>query len=331
MPTLPGVTIVGRPDELGQGPGLTVIDAVAALPATTAPRPVLRIYAGKSNGTPRLVWASVAQPATGAARSYVAGGQVVITWTVGAVIEADAFDVRRPDGSLVGTLTWSGVGTFVGTMTDTAPRPIGGSYTVTARLGGTSSAPTAAASLNLAADITGLSATWNGTTVTLGWTAPSYGQPSSFNVYRLVGSSFVLAASVAGNLTAWDDTTPIHGDSNSYKVIPVLSGLEPDGFHVSTAVAVNATNPTPVSLTVASSPGLPGIFQITFIWSDGPGVHTGYERYFILNGVDQATATTNSHVAAIAVAGGTTVYARVRALSGGGPSSYVGLGPITAA
>lgn len=189
--------------------------------ASGVPAGAQEAWAAAANGVPVLVWASGAQAPSGASASYSATTKAVtITWTNPAgPVKADSFDVKRADGSLVGSVTAPAL-----TIVDDDPRPLTGSYTVTARLAGGSSTAVATNSLSLAANPGAVTGTF--TTPSRGWavawSAPSYGAPDGYNVY----GNGVLLVSVAGNVTGWTHKWVPAGTSITYEVRAVLAGVE---------------------------------------------------------------------------------------------------------
>lgn len=234
MPNVPGKGVWGRPDGAGIGAPTEMVEGVATLPATTAPLGITQVWIGGPTGTPVLVWSAVATPPTGASAAFSAPTQVTVSWVPASILAADSYLIKRPDGSTAGTAVGGSTTSFI----DPDPRPLTGSYTVTAQLGSVSAAPVATNSLNLAAQTQSLAAT-NGLTnrVDLTWAHPTYGQPDLYLVYR----DGVYLGPLGGNVTAWNDTS-IGAGAYTYSIVAQLSGQ------------VGGTAPSIVGTTIPTAP-----------------------------------------------------------------------------
>lgn len=316
MPNVPPMGV------FGVGPGAAAapteaVDAVATLPGETAPRNVLEIWATAPGSTvPKLVWSRTpGVPASPLTQAYSAGA-VTVTWVAPTITKQDGYDIKRPDGTLAGSAA-QGATSFV----DSAPRPLNGAYTVTAKLGGLSGTPTATPTLNLAASAASVTAVWNGTSaVNVGWAHPAYGAPHNYGVYR----NGVLLATLAGTSTSWVDAGPPRGTQPTYVVVPVLSGVN-GGNAGSATVSVPAAAPTSVGLSS------PSVDTLRLVWAAPAGTVTGYEvqRYVSSTGPWTAWATYGTGVFSSDWGTAVSGYMRVRALSAGGASAWVQAGPVS--
>lgn len=253
MPNLPGKGLFARADGAGVGAGTEPISLSGTVPGSTTPQSAIEVWAGDSTNTPQLVWASTADPVTSVVATYSAPGgasQVVVTWTVHAApAKADSYLVKRPDGSVAGTAT----GQTTATFTDTDPRALTGSYTVTAQLGSVSSAPVSSNSLSLNAAPTSVVATWSSTTqqVDVSWGLPAYGQPDQFGIW--INGSYL--GPVSGAARSWPHSHPsTPGVTNTYGVTAILSGTH----------SAIATDTEAIPSAVPTGIGSSGNFSVTF-------------------------------------------------------------------
>lgn len=330
MPNLPGRGLFGRPAELGPGPGLPAVNIVGSLAGSTVPRQVIRLFASDDNGTPVEVWARTAAPVTSASLVYVAFARsVTVSWVQPSPIEADTWEIRRPDGSLAGIVTWNGTGTAPTSFSDVDPRPLSGSYTVTAKLGNTTAAAVATPTLNLAAPPAGLNAAFSEPYVVLSWSHPAYGPPDSYEVWRLATINGIPTRThintLPGSSTSYNDGSPHRGAASAYELIPILSGY--GGQNASDSVNVPALPPAILTATRVGT-------TLTFGWVHNSGARTGYEIQWELDpGSFGASSTfTGPDATSVSITDSppNPWYFRVRTLATGGSSAWYQAGPILA-
>lgn len=321
MPNIPPYGAFGRVDAGGGAP-TAVIDAVATQIGETAPRNVLEIWVADAAGAKKLVWTRTPDGPTSASIAYVAAtpaanGLVRVTITPLADLKSDSYQIKRPDGSVAGTTSQSAT-----TFDDVAPLPLSGTYTVTALLAGlTDATPVATNSLNLstAPGALTLSQLTGPTRIHLVWSAPSWGKPHQYQIYK--NGSFYTT--VSGDVTSYDDTGVIYGATTSYTVYPVLSGVRgANGSTNSTAVAQDP--PTSVSLINNAADSL----QLSWAAPATGAHHYDVEKYDTTVGVWVAyTSLTGLAASWSTVNPG---YGRVRAVSSTGVvSGWVQAGPVT--
>lgn len=322
MPNVAPRGLFGRAQGVDTGPPSPAVEVVATGPGSTVPVPAVQVWASGPDGIPVLVWSATASPPTAAAAAYSgATGNVTITWTPAAVEAADTYTVKRADGSVAGS-----VGVGVNTLVDSSPRPLNGTYTVTASLGTVNAAPFATNSLTLAAAPASMSATFNAGTgnVDVVWTHPAYGAPHNYQVRR---DGVAFTPNLSGTSVSFTDTTPPRGAQPVYLVYPMLSGFL--ASNASDVENVPAMVPTSVALTV---PSPPPVQRVVLTWAaPASGVWTGFEVQKNVGGAGWvAHATVGSAVFTSTLDGvSTSVQMRVRALALGGASSYVTVGPVT--
>lgn len=284
-------------------------------------KPAVAVYAMR-NGVWQLLWASTAGSPATVTIAYVTG-QVNGTIVPSTPAIADAYNVYRPDNSLVGTFAAPGT-TFV----DTDPRPLNGAYTVFGVLGGVQ-ADTGRASNVL--DLRLQAATFTGTvinpgvagqTIDFAWTPSAVGSPDMWDVFRVdAGGAVPLIGEVAGNVLVLTDIAPPAGLINDYRLIPVLSGI--GGLEKAITVAT-PPNP-PVSVTLAAS----GVSNLRLTWAAPAGTVTAYE---VETSTDNTTWTASADDVTPAdwATSTTTGYMRVRSIAAGGVSAWVTKGPVAA-
>lgn len=268
MPNLPDKGLfVASPTTLQIVP----VPEVFGSNASGVPAGAIEVWAAADNGVPVLVWVSGAVAPSGASASYSATTKAVtITWTNPAgPVKADSFDVKRADGSLVGSVAAPAL-----TLVDNDPRPLTGSYSVTARLAGGSAVAVATNSLSLAANTGTLTGTFTTPSSgwALAWSAPSYGAPDGYNVY----GNGVLLAAVGPTVLAWTHAWVPAGTSITYEVRAVLSGIE--GGRSSVTKVTGAGNVTALTANISSTPGADD-YWLTLGWTP-PAYGTPTSMYY---------------------------------------------------
>lgn len=324
MPNVLPKGLFGRPDGIGIGAPLPAASVHATLPAATALSTVLQVWASDATGVPILVWSSSASAPTGVTIAWTGQSQVTVTWTPAAApnLAADRYEVRRPSGAIAGTVTPGTGNTFV----DNAPEPVNGAYTVVAMLDTVSAAPVASNTLNLSVAVTSLAAVWTVGTPSYAhvtWVAPAYGMPAQYAIYR----NGVFRQYIAGNLLVFDDTSAPRGQSNSYRVHPVLGGTA-EG--TGATIAVNTPAAEPIVDVWTADTAFPG--SLTFQFHSGGGANTGYE-VDVYPDPSGPFAAIGAAIDAGSVASGSLRWhtgvggqIRVRAMSTFGNSAYVTMG-----
>ena len=159
--------------------------------------------------------------------------------------------------------------------------------------------------------ITDLSATYNSPNMDLSWTLPNAGSSSitSFKIYRDTGSGFSLYDTVSSStLISYQDSNPVIGTTNYYKVNAVTSVSEASDSNTASAVAGTPPDaPTGLTSNIQDTNNAP--LDVFLQWSSpvswGTGTAQGFEVY--RNGVlvtttglvnsytDSVTAGTHSH------------------------------------
>ena len=133
--------------------------------------------------------------------------------------------------------------------------------------------------------ITDLAGSFNNPNVDLTFSTPSDNGSTitSFKVYRDSGSGYSLIDTVSSSsLTSYQDTNPISGVNNNYKVNAVNAIAEADDSNVATVfVGTPPDEPTGVSTSISDVDTAP--LDITVSWSAptnvGSGTLTGFEIY----------------------------------------------------
>jgi hypothetical protein len=279
-------------------------------------KPAIAVYAMK-NGVWELIWAASATSPTGVAITYTQG-QVNVAITPSTPAIADSYNIYRPDGSLAGTIPYGPSPSFV----DANPRPLTGSYTVFGVLNGAQApAGTTSNSLDLTLQARNLAGVLVGSDVQLTWDPALAGSPDSWNVYRVVGGVPQL---IVSNLivTTYTDTNAAPGADHIYIVQPILSGI------AGTTATINVQSPigVPTSVTLVAS----GTSNLRLSWgAPSAGTPTGYEVETSTDGSTWAPHADNVSPSDWATTT-STGYMRVRALSSGGSSAWVTLGPVAA-
>lgn len=301
---------------------------VRATPGTNAPmsdgwvydgatyRPVERVY-GWNGSAWVVLWAAGAASPTGVTVTW-ATSQVTVSWALPSPEVADSYAIRRPDGSLAGS-----VGAGIAAFVDVNPLPLNGAYTVHGVLAGVEAAGASSPVLDLRLPPTGLAATVNnaGTaaaTVTLGWGFTAGRQPDQWTVRR----NGAVVASLAGASTTWTDAGPLLGEVATYSVTPVLSTVESSSAG-SVVVSVPAAPPTGVTLTAMNPP----IATLRLAWVSPAGSRTGFEVE--RNSGAGWVAHTNTHTLSSDWSTSVAGWMRVRTTSAGGVSAWVQAGPVT--
>lgn len=321
MPNVPPMGLFGLVPGLSPGTPTEAVDVVATLVGETAPRNALEVWATAPGSTvPKLVWSRAAGvPAAPLTQTYNGGtGFVTVGWVAPNPTKQDSFDVKRPDGSLVGSVSAAAT-----SIVDSAPLPLNGAYTVTARLAGLSGTPTATPTLNLAAAPGALTATFQdnrpaSVKVHLVWSAPAYGNPHQYQIWR----NGALYTTVAGTATTYDDLGVLFGSSPSYTVYPVLSGVRAAGSSTA-SVAIPQDPPTGVALSN------PAADTLRLSWA-APSMYS----YFEVQRYDNTVGVWTAHTTTAALSSDWNAvnpgYMRVRAVSATGVASgFVQAGPVT--
>lgn len=285
----------------------------ATLAGERTPRSVLEVWAAGADRVPKLVWIRDAESPSAATIAY-SNPNVNVSWTPLSPLRSDSYEVRRPDGSLAGTALQDAVA-FV----DSAPMALSGAYTVTGMIAGVAdSTPRSSNSLNLTTAPQTPAAAFSTPNVNVTWTAPSWGQPHFYHVYR----NGVYQAQVVGTSLAWSDTNPPRGTQPTYTVYAVLSGTLSAG---ATTAAVNVPAFAPVSVGLAA---LPAGDSLRLTWASGGGTVTGFEVQRYVSSW-QAHASYGAGTFLSDWATTSAGYMRVRALSAGGASDWVQSGPVS--
>lgn len=322
MPNVPPLGVWGRVDN-GIGTPTEMVDGVATLVGETTPRNVLEVWCGDSAGVPRLVWvrsvdgpSSVSAVYTGATPAKE--GKVTVSWVPSSPLRSDSYQVLRADGSLVGVASQ-----FQTSMVDTGPRPVAGGYRVAGVLAGVVDAtPTVSASLNLTTGPPTLSSLDGGELLRLSWTVPTWGKPHGYQVYRDGG----LYVSVDGSTTTYDDYGFVPGQTHTYQVFAVLSGVRGGGSPTHT---VSFIPPVPVNVSL-SSPAA-NLLRLNFAYPGGAITRYEVQRYdatvgFVWIDHDLNNGSGQSDWATTTGYG----YMRVRSVGANGlMSGYTQVGPVS--
>ena len=126
--------------------------------------------------------------------------------------------------------------------------------------------------------------------ITLNWSAPTFGQIGSYNVYRSTGGAAVKITSVAGGSLTFTDTNVTCGPSYSYFVTAVLANTNPPQESVpsSTTSAIASCALTSTTVTSSANPSIFGqsvTFTATVVNASGSGISTatptGSVQFFI--------------------------------------------------
>jgi hypothetical protein len=166
-----------------------------------------------------------------------------------------------------------------------------------------------------------LTATSTSSSVNLAWTAPADngGAPvTKYNVYRSSGGG---AASLLGSpsVLSWSDATAVRGTTYSYTVRAVNSVGEGAASNVATGQLPNAVGAPVLSATVGK-----GLVKLSWTVPDSGGTTiTGYQVYRGLSAGTETLVQTISTGTSYAdlVAGGSTYYYRVAAVTAAGPGA----------
>lgn len=322
MPNVPPRSLSGRSIDLGEGAATDAIDVVATLIGETTPRLALEVWAGDAAGVPQLVWARNTDGPAAATMTYLSGtpasaGKVRVSWTPLSPLRSDSYQIKRPDGSVAGTATQ-----FATSFDDTAPRPLNGPYVLIALLAGVPDAsPASTNTVNMSTGPASMLTPINGGSYwRLQWTAPAWGKPHQYRVYR----NGVLVTTLDGGTLSYDDTGWTPGVSSVYQVFAVESGVQGGGSGTAT---VNHVPLDPINVSLASP--APDLLRLNFQYPGGSIARYEVQRYDVnvgawanhdLNNVsgqsDWSTTTT-------------TGYMRVRSIgTNGQASNYVQVGPV---
>lgn len=291
MPNIPPLGLWGKPDGPSGGAPSAAVDLVASLPGATTPRNVLEVWCGDAGGVPRLVWARTPvgpSSATAAVTAY--NGYVTISWTNPTPMARDRYEIKRTDGSIAGYALASDT-SFV----DLNPKSLNGPYTVTALLESVRAlTPAVTNALTLYDSPGSVSATYYPNyvpsleQVSLSWTAPSYGRPRGYSLYRSIngGASWSWMTDVGSAALSFIDNGMIRGEVNTYLVNPFLADY---GGGRAAAVAVQIDPPTcvPNPATGMACSGGPVVTYPPFGTSTGvydPGGGCGGTTYADYNG-----------------------------------------------
>lgn len=271
-----------------------------------------------------VLWSRTAGSPVSAAASYQTspGTQVTVEWVLPDPHLADSFNIRRPDGSLAGTVASSQT-TFV----DPDPRPLNGAYRVHGVLAGQQGPATLTNSLDLRLPpaTVNTSVVDNGTassSVTVTWTHNALGRPDQYAVYR----DDTLVGTVSGTTLAFSDENPLRGQVSTYSVRARLSGVTSAIGTAASATSVAAAPPPSATLAATNPP----LSNLRLTWTHPAGSRTGYEtEYDTNNNVFIGTASHGSSVTERNLGSTVARRMRVRTLSDGGPSAWVTRGPTT--
>lgn len=292
----------------------------ATLPTETTPRAVIEVWASGADGVPHLVWIAGPTPPSGVSAAYSAGA-VTISWTVPTPANVTSYEVKRPNGTIVGTVSGSTT-----SIVDSSPVAMVGSYSVRGVLSGQYSDPAYSNSLDLTSGPVGLAASYSSSTnrTTLTWSAPGLGTPTRYEIYR--GSTYL--GYVSGSTLSYVDTSVFAGQNHTYTVTAKINSATAGSASVN--VAVPARPPRLVWLVGPSfyyperawdSYGT-GVFGHYLDWAppDG-GSWTGYEVQRYVSSWFAAGTTTKDAFGPYASSN--TEKCRIRTLSSGGPSDWV--------
>ena len=294
----------------------------ATIPGESSPRTVLEVWCSGPSGVPQLVWSSGPGAPTGVSATYNNNGKVTVAWTLPSTVNVDAWEVRRPDGTIVGTVIPS-----VTSLVDSAPKAQSGSYSVRGKLNGDYSTPAYSSTLNLTTGPTSVDATYSSGTgrATITWAAPSWGTPTQYAVYR--GST--LLGYVAGTVTTYVDTSVFNGQLHTYTVTARINAeTSGSGSDTLGIPALPPRNPFLVGPSFYyperwSDTYGSGVYGHYFDWTQpAGGTWTGYEVQRFISGSWVAAGTTTARDDWGPYASSNTEQARVRTLSAGGPSDW---------
>lgn len=314
--------------DVGTYVGVTVVDG-AWLPLNGSYSVTARLDPG---GATAVAYSNTLdmrpQTPTVGSRSYATLGTVMsLAWTIPTLANADGFDVRRPDGSLAGTVAVDDRTKGSYSMSDGLPRPLSGSYTVSARKNATSGPVATFATLDLSTPPLSPAATYDGSFWTIvSWAAPSWGLPDGYQIWR----NGVLIDAVGPGFTVREDTAPPAGLNNGYQVVALLSGY---GSQPSTTVyAPRPANP-PTAVALYRQQVDISTSNWSLYWATPTGFGTSYEVQY-RTGTDNVAVLSNTWVALGSPDYGTetlvlttvtptgAMQMRIRMLSAGGTSPW---------
>ncbi len=294
------------------------------IPGENTPRTVREVWASGADGVPQLVWIAAPAAPTGVSAAYQNNGTVVITWMLPSVPDVETYEVKRPNGTIVGT-----VSATTSTITDTSPQAVSGSYSVRGYLNGEYSAPAYSNSLNITTGPTSLAGSYSTSTLktTLTWAAPALGTPTSYEVRR----NGTLIGTVPGSTLSYVDAGVYPGELHTYSVTAKVNAASAGSAEVQVAVAARAcTDPYLVAPSFYYPQRRAGTYTTNvlgfyFDWIHPPaGSFTGFEVQRYIGGSWVAAGIIGPwpddfgpYPSSVPEA------ARVRALSNGGPSDWI--------
>lgn len=279
--------------------------------------------AGPGDNEWHVIWARTGGSPVSATASY-SPTEVEINWVLANPLIADGYRIRRPDGSVAGTVNNPNVTTF----TDANPRPLNGTYTVCALLAGQESETCAVTnSLDLRFDgfnasVTILNNGSDSPQAQVSWSHPAVGRADNYRIYR--GSGAYLGQ-VAGTVTSFTTNSISPGHENNYYVRAVLSGTVAPGQSTLATANVFPRPPRNVSLVATNPP----LSNLRIQWNPPVGTYGGFQTQMRHAG-DPFGATANHGSGARHRDWGTTQngYGRVRStVAGIGNSDWVTVGP----
>jgi hypothetical protein len=324
---VPNVSPKGLWARIGpdQGAPVAPTSLHATITGESAPRTVLEVWCSGADGVPQLVWRSGPSAPSGVSATYNNNGKVTVAWTLPSTPEVDSYQVKRPDGSIVGT-----VSATTSSLQDSSPLAVAGSYSVRGYLAGEYSDPAYSNSLNLSTGPASISGSYNSGTgkSTVTWTAPAWGTPTRYDIYR----NGVYLGNVPGTTLSYIDSSVYPGQNHSYVITAKLNSASSGS--ASTSVGI-AARPVRQLWVVCPSFYYPERAWDTYVslyghyvdWTppDG-GTWTGYEVQRYHSGAWQPSQTV-SRDSFGPYESSFTETVRVRTLSAGGPSEWVEDGP----
>lgn len=281
--------------------------------------------AGPGDNEWHVIWARTGGSPVSATASY-SPTEVEINWVLASPLIADGYRIRRPDGSVAGTVNNPNVTTF----TDANPRPLNGTYTVCALLAGQESETCAVTnSLDLRFDgfnasVTILNNGSDNPQAQVSWSHPAVGRADNYRIYRGGGA---YLGQVAGTVTSFTTTSIAPGHENNYYVRAVLSGTIAPGQSTLATANVFPRPPRNVTLTATNPP----LSNLRIGWDAPSGTYEGFQTQ--MRHVGDSFGATQNHGSSVRHRDwGTTQsgYGRVRStVAGIGNSDWVTTGQAT--
>jgi hypothetical protein len=291
-------------------------------------RVVLRAWGYDAAGARQLLWSSASTPPATVTAAFVpVGTSVTVTWTSPAQREANEWEVRRPDGSVVGRVPYTTL-----SLSDPLPRPLSGAYTVHGVLGTAAGAGTSSNSLDLRVVPASFVATYNSGQERVNFTgsAPAVGAPDDIGYWRNVDGSYIGSCVSAGGPCGFDPmagrTGQYAGYSMTYLARGFLSG-------VASALSVNSGTvnipPAPARIQyLVATGGLNGV-QVGF-WGPANGTWTNFQVEFAVSTGGPWIVAESANTSGIVNYTTTVpVYVRVRTNAPGGTTYTAPFGPAT--